>query len=290
MHFSIFQTFPSLLNTFSTVPSWRDTTSSIDYENASVASKPRVTIQNLKQHGLQKPEKKIEAWEATNSMEKGNPSSQKEFSDDRCRKCGQLGHSTRGCETKGKAQGNKVENATVKDVQYLFSGSDRPTQENTWLMDSGASSRMVNTFYMLEEPKELKPLVRVILSNNDTVLATHVGFVFFTTTIWPKEVLYVEFFRYNLLSTTAACRTKEVEAKLSEHVYNITKNGKTVVSVKRSHGMFRFKGPHEKDAAKSRRPCPALKFIIVVVVKLATRQSTRWLKTILWLLQSRSKT
>ena len=193
------------------------------------------------QSALAAEARKEKHWKRRPSWKKGRPSHQKEQPDDRCRKCGLPGHWARGCRSKGKAKECEEANATVKDVQYLFSASERPTQEDSWLMDSGASSHMVNRFHILQDPKDLNPPVRVILGNNDSVLATHIGLVQLTPTVRLKDVLYVEGLRENLLSTTAACKTKGVEAKLSEHTYTIIKDGQTVISVQRSNGMFRFK-------------------------------------------------
>ena len=182
------------------------------------------------------------------SRQASNQGQKKVFSkseDDVCKKCGQRGHWARGCRSKNtvknpKEEAKAEEEANAAIVEYLFTAMEDEGGRDSWLMDSGASSHMINRRDLLESSRTLNPPVKITLGDGSHLFATQIGVVRLTEKIKLKDVLYVEKIHENLFSTSAACKTKGVEARQFGNYYQIHHNGKIVMSVRRTNGMFRF--------------------------------------------------
>lgn len=91
--------------------------------------------------------------------------------------------------------------------------SNNGMQNESWVIDSGASMHMCHSYNLFHNLTKLKQPSKVSLPNGSTKLVLYSGDIKINSKLNLQNVIYLPFFKYNMLSVSALTKTSNIVMK-----------------------------------------------------------------------------
>ena len=157
-----------------------------------------------------------------------------------CFNCQKMGHFQKDCRKPIKLKEAMGAQTHVKNFLFSAQVEEHRSDENIWLLDSGASAHMVTSLHQLTNARPTIRPTAIVLGDGREIAATHVGDAKVSDEVTLTNVLYVPGLRENLFSLSVAASTHDTEVIIKDEICKILQGGKEAIRAKKQHGVFRI--------------------------------------------------